>query len=102
LFFFMTIPPAKPLDAISFSSLVAVTQATVGCGVGLLIAGKLRPDVQRTTAVTMLSVGLLSTLPLAYHIYARCMNRPGSRRFMRRRLESIRDDSGLPDDAEIF
>ena len=98
----MTIPPAKPLDAISLTSLIAITQATMGCGVGLLVAAKLRPTIQRTTAVTMLSVGLISTLPLAYHLFARCMNRPDSRRLMRRRLESIRDDSGLPDDAEIF
>jgi hypothetical protein len=98
----MTIPPAKPLDAVSVTSLVAVTQAAVGCGVGILMASKMRPSVQRTTAVTMLSVGLVSTLPLAYDLFARCWNRPGSHRSMRRRLESIRDDSGLPDDAEIY
>lgn len=98
----MTLPPAKPLDSVSITSFVAVTQAAVGCGVGLLMASKLRPSVQRTTAVTMLSLGLVSTLPLAYDLFARCWNRPGSNRLMRRRLESIREDSGLPDDAEIF
>ena len=98
----MTIPPAKPLDSISLTSLVAITQATMGCGVGLFVAAKMSPTIRRTAAVTMLSVGLISTLPIAYHLFARCMNRPGSRRLMKRRLESIREDSGLPDDAEIF
>ncbi len=98
----MTIPPEKPLDTISFTGLVAITQATLGCGVGLLVAAKMRPTVRRTAAVTMLSVGLISTLPIAYRLFALCMNRPNSRRLMKRRLESIRDDSGLPDDAEIF
>ncbi len=98
----MTIPPEKPLDAISFTGLVAITQATLGCGVGLLVAAHMRPTARRTAAVTMLTVGLISTLPIAYQLFAQCVNRPDSRRLMKRRLESIRDDSGLPDDAEIF
>ena len=98
----MTTPPEKPLDALSFNVLIAVTQATLGCGVGLLVGSNMRPTTRRAAAVTMLSVGLISTLPIAYQLLARCMNRPDSRRLMKRRLESIRDDSGLPDDAEIF
>ena len=98
----MTNPPEKPLDAISFNVLIAVTQATLGCGVGLLVGENMRSATRRIAAVTMLSVGLISTLPIAYQLLARCMNRPNSRRLMKRRLESIRDDSGLPDDAEIF
>jgi hypothetical protein len=32
----------------------------------------------------------------------RTVNRPTSERGMRRRLDSIRGDSGFPDDAQIF
>lgn len=84
------------------TSLLAVTQTAVGCGIGLLIAGKLGRPAQKTTATTMISVGALLALPVLVLAIIRTVNRPESARGMRRRLDSIRRDSGFPDEAEII
>jgi hypothetical protein len=84
------------------TSLLAITQTAVGCGIGLLIAGKLGRPAQKTTAATMISVGALLALPVVVIAVIRAMNRPNSERGMRKRLDSIRGDSGYPDEAEIF
>lgn len=91
----------KPSDPLQ-TSLLAVTQTAVGCGIGLLLAGKLGRPAQKTTAATMLSVGALLALPVVVMAALRTWNRPNSERGMRRRLDSIRRDSGYPDEAEIF
>jgi hypothetical protein len=70
--------------------------------VGLLIAGKLGRPAQKTTAATMISVGALLALPVVVMAVLRTVNRPHSERGMRRRLDSIRRDSGFPDEAEII
>jgi hypothetical protein len=87
---------------IPFSSLAALTQTAIGFGIALMLAGKLRRPVQKTAAVAVLSVGLMSTLPIVYDIVAKRINRPESERGMRKRLESIRDDHGFSQDVEVF
>jgi hypothetical protein len=47
-------------------------------------------------------VGAVSVAPLIIDLIAKRRNRPGSERVMRRRLESIRHDSGISEEAEIF
>lgn len=84
------------------TSLLAITQTAVGCGIGLLIAGKLGRPAQKTTAATMISVGALLALPVVVIAVMRSVNQPNSERGMRRRLDSIRGDSGFPDEAEIL
>ena len=91
-----------PLEPVPVLSLVAVTQTAVGCGVGLLLAGKLGRTAQRTAALALFSVGVISTVPLVVDLFSKHHNRPESERGMRRRLESIRDDSGFSEDVEVF
>jgi hypothetical protein len=91
----------KPSDPVH-TSLLAITQTAVGCGIGLLIAGKLGRPAQKTTATTMISVGALLALPVLVAAVIRTVNRPESARGMRRRLASIRQDSGFPDEADIL
>lgn len=79
-----------------------MTQTAVGCGIGLLLAGKLGRPAQKTTATTMISVGALLALPVLVIAVVRAINRPESARGMRRRLDSIRHDSGFPDEVEIL
>src|ERR1700679_1849396 len=98
-FYFLVMP--KSSDALQ-TSLLAITQTAVGCGIGLLIAGKLGRPAQKTTATTMISVGALLALPVLVGAIIRAVNRPESARGMRRRLNSIRQDSGFPDESEIF
>ena len=94
---------AKPLfkSEIPLQSLLTVTQTTLSCGIGLLLASKLRRNAQRNTAVAMLSVGALSTLPLVFELVSRRIRGPQTERGMRRTLDSIRQDYGFSDDAEI-
>jgi hypothetical protein len=83
-------------------SLLTITQTAAGCAVGLLIAGKIGRPAQKTTAATLLGIGALLALPAVIDVVANALTGPGSERGERRRLDSIRTDSGLPDDAEIF
>lgn len=92
---------SKPSDPLQ-TSLLAVTQTAVGCGIGLFLAGKLGRPAQKTTATTMISIGALLALPVLVMAVVKAVNRPESARGMRRRLDSIRRDSGFPDEAEIF
>ncbi len=84
------------------TSLLAITQTAVGCGIGLLLAGKLGRPAQKTTAATMISVGALLALPVLVMAVVRSLTGPESARGVRRRLASIRHDPGFPDEADVF
>lgn len=94
--------PLKTPDHIPVTSLVALTQTALGFGAGLLLAGKMRHSAQKTTAVAVLSVGVISMLPLLFDIIIKYLNKPESARSMRKRLAAIRREPGISDDAEIF
>jgi ABC-type transport system involved in cytochrome bd biosynthesis fused ATPase/permease subunit len=91
----------RPSDP-SSASLLAVTQTAVGCGIGLLIAGKLQRPTQKTTAATLLSLGVLLAIPAVVQTVLRVWQNPESDRGARRRLNSIRQDPGLTDETEVF
>lgn len=82
-------------------SFLIVTQTAVGCALGLLLAGKIGRPAQKTTAATLLGIGALLALPALIDVVTDAVNGPGSERGERRRLDSIRTDSGLTDDADI-
>jgi hypothetical protein len=84
------------------TSLLAVTQTAVGCGIGLLIAGKLQRPTQKTTAATLLSLGVLLALPALVESVSRVWQGPESERGVRRRLDLIREDPGLTDETDVF
>lgn len=84
------------------TSLLAVTQTAVGCGIGLLIAGKLGRPAQKTTAASLFSVGLLLALPAVVGGVIRLWNRPESDRGVRQRLDSIRRDPGFSEDIDVI
>ena len=90
------------LDPVPVTSLVTVTQTAVGCGIGLLLAGRLGRSAQRNTALALFAIGAVSVAPLVVDLIAKRRNRPGSERVMRRRLESIRHDPGISEGEEIF
>ncbi len=81
------------------TSLLAVTQTAVGCGIGLLLAGKLRRPAQKTTAATLFSIGLLLAVPAVVGGLVRAWNR--SERGARKRLDRIRHDPGFPDETDV-
>lgn len=89
---------SDPLQA----SLRTITQTAVGCGLGLLLAGKLGRPAQKTTAATLLSVAGLLALPVVVEAVLKRVSGPGSERGERRRLESIRTDGGFAEDVDLF
>ena len=93
--------PKKPYDSLN-SSLLAVTQTAVGCGLGLLLGGKLSAQARKTTAFSLLGVGALLALPAIIDAVGDAIAGPDTARGARKSLNSIREASGLPDDAEIY
>jgi hypothetical protein len=91
----------KPHDTLN-SSLLAVTQTAVGCGLGLLLGGKMSRSAQKTTAFTLLGLGALLALPAIVDAVGDMIAGPDTERGAKKSLESIRQDSGLPEDAEAF
>jgi len=94
-------PSSRP-KPIEVTSLVAVTQAAVGCGIGLLLSSRFKATARKITGWIMLSLGVASVTPFLIGYFARTANHPGSARAMRRRLDSIRQDSGLSENADVF
>jgi hypothetical protein len=94
--------PSSHSKHIEVTSLVAVTQAAVGCGVGLLLASRLHATARKITGWIMLSLGVASVTPFLVGYFTRTANGPGSARDMRRRLDSIRQDSGFSENVDVF
>jgi len=82
-------------DNLPVTSLIALSQAAVGFGVGLLIAGKLDQTVRQRTAIAFIGAGAATILPLVAGAIADFNNRPDSSRRIRRQLASIREGTGL-------
>jgi hypothetical protein len=52
-------------------AIVAATRGVAGAGIGLLVAGFLRPDTRRTLGWTLLTIGALSTIPIAMALFGK-------------------------------
>jgi len=83
-------------------SFLIVTQTAVGCAIGLFLAGKIGRPAQKTTAATLLGLGALLALPAVIDVVTNAISGPGSERGERRRLDSIREDSGFTENADIL
>lgn len=86
------------------SGLAAVSNAAVGFGAGLLVAGCLQRNVRDKLAIGLLTAGTAILLPVVVGVISRFSNNPTSSRRVRKQLESIRRDSGftMDDDSEIL
>ena len=94
---------SKTLDSAPALGLLAVTRAALGCGIGMMVANKFqRSSTRQTTAIALLSVGVLGSLPWLVQSVLHAVNRPESARGMQRRLESIRQNVGFETGAEMF
>ena len=78
-------------DTLPMTSIVALSQAAVGFGLGLLLAGKLDQTVRQRTAIAFIGAGAATILPFVAGIIADLNNRPDSSRRIRRQLASIRE-----------
>ena len=52
-------------------AIVAATRGIAGAGIGLLVADSLRPDTRRTLGWTLLTIGALTTIPIAMALFGK-------------------------------
>jgi hypothetical protein len=55
---------------------VAATRGMAGAGIGLLLAEHLRYDQRKTVGWTLLTIGLLTTVPIAATVFGRRQSLP--------------------------
>lgn len=98
--FSLSIP--KTAEALPLEGLWTLTRAAFGLGVGMLMAERLNRPARQATAIALVSVGTLAVIPLVVKMALERINRPESDRVMRRRLSSIRGDSGYRSEDDIY
>jgi hypothetical protein len=84
------------------AALLAISQTAIGCGIGILLADKISENKRTAAAVAMLFLAIATTTPALVGVVADLINGPRSKLGMRRRLRSIREDSGLQAEEEVF
>lgn len=94
---------SKALDSYPALGLRAAARTALGCGIGMMVAGRFqRQTIRQVTAVVLLSVGVLGSMPWLVRSVMEVVNRPESERGMRQRLASIRSSSGFETETEMF
>jgi len=89
-------------ENVPVKSLIAVTQTVIGFGAGLLIAEKLAHRARRNTALALFGAGIAAFLPVIISLVTSVVDSPESERRMRKRLDSIRRNTGLSDSENAF
>jgi ABC-type molybdate transport system permease subunit len=84
------------------AALLTISQAAIGCGIGILLADKVTENKRNTAAIGMLCLAIASTAPALVGVVVDLINGPQSKLGVRRRLRSIREDSGLQAEEEIL
>jgi len=84
------VPQRTQVD-VGTETALTIGQAALGFGVGLLVAEKLSEKIRVRTGVSLLSLGVMTALPFAVNWVVKVINRPGSKRSMAKRLQSIRE-----------
>jgi hypothetical protein len=100
MFSLVSIP--KSSEDLPVAPLLALTRTAIGLGLGILVAGRIKPAVRQATAVTLLAIGALAATPWLVKITMGQINRPESDWGSRARLRSIRGDSGYTSDNDIY
>ena len=84
------------------AALLTISQAAIGCGIGILLADKVTENRRNTVAIGMLCLAIVSTAPALVGVVVDLINGPQSKLGVRRRLRSIRQDSGLQAEEEVL
>lgn len=85
-------------ENIPVSGVVAFSQVAIGLGVGLLVSDRVSGVTRRALAISLIATGVAALVPVVAGIASAVSHRPGSRRTMNKRLDSIRHDSGFSHD----
>jgi len=92
----------KTAEQLPLDSLLSLTRAAFGLGLGMLMADKIKRPVRQAAAIALVSVGALAAVPLLVKVAMERINRPESERGSRARLRSIRGDSGYSSENDIY
>jgi hypothetical protein len=87
---------------LSATSVAAAAEMAVGVGAGLLVADQLGKSARQRLGLVALLAGLAATVPLLIGAGVRVNRELGEGRRTRRRLETIRHDSGFAEDGEFY
>ncbi|MEX1045763.1 MAG: hypothetical protein WEC73_06505 [Chthoniobacterales bacterium] len=87
---------------LSGTSLAAAAEMAVGVGAGLLVADQLGKGARQRLGLVALIAGLAATVPLLIGAGVRVNRELGEGRRTRRRLETIRHDSGFAEDGDFY
>jgi ABC-type molybdate transport system permease subunit len=93
----------KPIViSLPVAALLTVSQAAIGCGIGILLADRLTENKRNTAAVAMLCLAIVTTAPALVGVVVDLVNGPRSKLGVRRRLRSIREGAGLQAEEELL
>jgi hypothetical protein len=98
----LSISIPKTGEPVPLDGLLSLARTAFGLGIGMLIADKVRHPFRQATAIALVSVGALAAVPLLVKVAMERINRPESERGSRKRLRSIRDDSGYRSDTDAY
>ncbi|HEX8076214.1 MAG TPA: hypothetical protein VF511_00255, partial [Chthoniobacterales bacterium] len=98
----LSISIPKTVEQVPLDGLLSLARTAFGLGIGMLVADKVRRPLRQATAIALVSVGALAAVPLLVKVAMERINRPESDRGSRKRLRSIRDDSGFDKDTDAF
>lgn len=87
---------------LSATSMAAAAEMAVGVGAGLLLADQLGKSSRQKLGAIALVAGLAASIPLLIGAGVRVNRELSEGRRTRRRLETIRHDSGLPEDGDFY
>lgn len=91
----------RPPNPTFLGAALAIAPVAVGCAAGLLLADRMPEKRRRSLATSLLSVGVIATLPLAVDYVAKTLDSPARQRGSDRKLDGIRH-SGINPDADII
>jgi hypothetical protein len=92
----------KPLVlSLSSAALLTISQGAVGCALGILFSNRLDKKNRTLVGLGFISLALATTVPALVAVVVDLVNGPSSKLGVRRRLRSIREDSGLHEE-EVF
>src|ERR1700675_3849247 len=77
------------------AALLTVSQAAIGCGIGIILADKVTENRRNIAAIGMLCLAIATTAPAVVGVVADLINGPQSKLGVRRGLRSLREASGL-------
>ncbi|MEI6034212.1 MAG: hypothetical protein WCS65_08050 [Verrucomicrobiae bacterium] len=84
------------------SGVIAFSQAAIGLGIGLVVADRIGHNARRGLAISLISAGAATLVPVVWGVISNISRRPGSSRSMRKRLEGIRHDPGISGGDDAF